>query len=235
MRDTGGSWRDKAWVVAPAVVIPWRDEGDRGEALRYALRSLVNLPHDGVLVVGDALPQWAVGVESIPLPRQPGRYDDNQFNTLTGLAKLDGWAYISQDDIVIAQPVDFIAPTHRGALGLYRGGGEWYNRGRRIGSWLQQHGYPTLCYETHLPFLVEADIYLELAERVAHLPGGFRPTVYGNVRGLRAPRIFDPKVVPTGATPNPRWPVWATTDRSFRVGAIGKMIRQRFPDPGPYE
>lgn len=179
---------------------------------------------------------WASGVESITLPKQPNRYDDNQQNTLSGLIAIDrDWAYISQDDIVIAKPVDFIAPTHRGSLGLYKGGGEWFRRGVEVGSWLQRHGYPTLCYETHLPFLVDASIYVELAERVKHLPGGFRPTVYGNVRGLRAPRIHDPKVQPTGARPQPDWPVWATSDRSFRSGMVGKMIRQLFPDPGPYE
>jgi hypothetical protein len=180
------------------------------------------------------VPAWAK-VENITLPKQANRHDDSQINVLTGLSKVSGWAYISHDDFVIVRPVDLIAPSHRGPLTLYRRHGDYYSRAARVSSWLYSKALPVLNYNVHMPFLADAGRYLDIAERVAHLPAGFRQSVYGNVVGLRAPRIFDPKVVPTGARPHPSWPVWATSDRSFSAGFVGREIRRLFPEPGPYE
>jgi hypothetical protein len=201
--------------------------------LRYTLRGLVNLPHDMVVVAGDPVPDWAAHVVNVICDRQGGRFDDAEANVRTGLGLVEGWAYIFHDDMVVARPVDWIAPSNRGLLSSYRGGGAYYQRARRVNEWLRRRGVPApVNFNVHLPLLVSACRYVELTSLES---AGFGLSVYGNLMGLRTRTVIDPKVAATGSRPHPSWPVWSYSDRAFRSGLIGRMVRDRFPTAGPYE
>jgi len=219
------------------VVIPWRDEGDRGACLRFALRSLMNLPHHDVVVVGDLLPEWATGIRNIVRDQDKNRYDDGQANVLTGLAHTDrDYAYIYHDDFIVTRPVDWIAPCHRGLLSDYRREGDYYRRAAVMRTYLVSQGveHPQN-FNMHLPFLVNTDTYLKIAEQTAHLPPGFRQSAYGNLAGLKTRFVYDPKVVAAGARPRSAWPVWSMSDRSFKSGYVGREVQRRFRTPSRYE
>ncbi len=134
------------------------------------------------------------------------------------------------------RPVDWIRPAHRGPLALLRGGGEYHRRAKAVRLFLERWGIrDPLNFNVHLPALVDAPRYLELAVQASGVIPGYQLSVYGNLIGLKTSWVHDPKVIGTGEKPNPSWPVWATSDRSFRQGLIGRMIRDSFPNPGPYE
>lgn len=185
------------------------------------------------MVAGDQLPEWAAGVLNLVRNRIASRFEDAEANIRAGLGQLDGWAYILHDDMVVARPVAWIAPSNRGVLTSYRGGGAYYQRARQVAEWLRRQGSPTINYNVHLPFLVSADRYL--AVTAVTVPAGFSLSVYGNLMGLRTRTVIDPKVTTPGSRPHPSWPVWSHSDRSFRQGLVGRMVRDGFPTPSPYE
>jgi hypothetical protein len=188
-----------------------------------------------VLVVGDQLPGWAVGVDNLRLDRQSSRFEDAEENIRAGLAQLGGWAYIMHDDMIVSRPVMVIFPSNRGLLASYRGGGAYYQRARHTATWLIGQGIATpVNFNIHLPFLVNADSYLTTVS-AAPVPAGFGLSVYGNLMGLRTRKVIDPKVTHPAGRPHPSWPVWSMSDRSFRQGLIGRTVRTLLPTPGPYE
>jgi hypothetical protein len=186
-----------------------------------------------VVVAGDQLPEWAAGVVNLVRNRVSSRFDDAEANTRAGLSHVDGWAYIFHDDMVVARPVAWIAPSNRGVL-AYRGGGPYYQRAKQVNAWLRGQGIPTpVNYNVHLPFLVSADCYL--AVTAVTVPSGFSLSVYGNLMGLKTRKVIDPKVTTPGSRPHPSWPVWSHSDRSFRQGLVGRYVRDLYPTPGDYE
>ena len=187
-----------------------------------------------MVVAGDQTPGWLTGVDNVQVDRKSGRFDDAEANVRAGLARVAGWAYIFHDDMVVARPVRWIAPANRGLLSSYRSGGAYYQRARQVDGWLRtQISRPAVNFNVHLPFLVTAGRYLELTD--VKLPTGFGLSVYGNLMGLRTRTVVDPKVTTPGSRPHPSWPVWSMSDRSFRSGLIGRMVRDLYPRPGPYE
>jgi hypothetical protein len=197
---------------------------------------LVNLPHGHIVLAGDHPPDWVTGVTSIQLGRRSSRFDDAEANIRAGLAQVSGWAYICHDDMVVVRPVDWIAPANRGLLSSYRGHGAYFQRARAVNEWLRRQGILTpVNFNIHLPFLVDVARYAAQAEDTTHLPCGFGLSVYGNLSRLRTRTVTDPKVTTPGSRPHPSWPVWSLSDRSFKNGLIGRMLRDGFPTPGPYE
>lgn len=170
------------------------------------------------------------------LPKQANRWEDSQANVLAGLTVLGGWVYITHDDNIVVRDVDWIAPANRGPLSLYRNRGSYYDRARKIGAWLKTQGHrnPTN-FNVHQPFLVNADRYLEASRLVAHIPAGFRQSVYGNLCALKTRRVVDPKVSNPAIMPQPNWPVWSLSDRSFERGLVGREVKRVLADPGPYD
>lgn len=57
-------------------------------------------------------------------------------------------------------------------------------------------------------------------------------TLYGNVVGIGGWQAHDFKVKVGGGRD---WPFLSTSDASFRAQPVGAYIRERFPDPSPYE
>jgi hypothetical protein len=170
------------------------------------------------------------------LPRQSNRWEDSQTSVLAALNELEGWAYITHDDTIVVRPCDWIAPSNRGPLALYKNRGSYYDRARKVGAWLKGQGHRNpLNFNVHSPFLVDAGKYVEAARMVERLPAGFRASVYGNVYGLKTRKVIDPKVSNPGLTPPAGWPIWSLSDRSFERGLVGREVKQVLSDPGPYD
>jgi len=95
-----------------------------------------------VIVVGDEVPAWCVGLVNVVRDRDKNRYEDSERNVLAGLDLVQGWAYVTHDDCFVMRPVDYIAPAHRGPLGAIRGGTDYYKRARATAAWLAARGLP---------------------------------------------------------------------------------------------
>lgn len=170
------------------------------------------------------------------LPRQPNRWEDSQASVLAALETVGGWAYITHDDNIVVRDVDWIAPSNRGPLSLYKNRGSYYDRARKIGAWLKGRGHHNpLNFNVHSPMLVDAERYVDAAAMVSHLPAGFRASVYGNIYGLKTRKVIDPKVSHPGMAPPAGWPIWSLSDRSFDRGLVGREVKRLLNDPGPYD
>lgn len=229
---------DVVYVVRP---------GDVNEELRYSLRSLVNLPHDQVWIVGYR-PQWVRGVQHIPLRQLGPKWTNSTANLRRACAHpgvSERFAYFN-DDFFLLQPLgDDLPMWNRGPLGdvlaRYAKSNSRYADGmRKTAKLLRDLGLPGpyLSYELHAPMPVQKLGMLEaLAAAEARPVQGVlhKRTLYGNYWGLGGLSMPDGKLhglrdrYPAGA-------LWtSTTDGLFRRGLVGRQLRAAFPEPSPYE
>ena len=83
-----------------------------------------------------------------------------------------------------------------------------------------------------MPILVNRAKALEVLEAFPDCPM-FR-SLYGNYHGIGGVERHDCKISTAKAVPDDCDYV-STSDASFRTGAVGKYIRQQFPEPCKYE
>jgi len=219
--------------------------GDSNDELRFSLRSLVNVPHGRVWMVGYK-PSWVRGVEFIeggntdmPAPRA------NLYNNLILACQHPG---ISDQVLIMNDDFYFIGPTRRvpvlfrGSLAeqvatvTQRGGvkGWWQESLMATQRCLAAAGYPdAVSYELHTPFPCDRGALADTLQRFAGVspynPPQWR-TLYGNVR--QAGGVVGPDVKSLRPGPIHR-PYHSTDDASWRYFRIRMM--EMFPQPSPYE
>lgn len=104
------------------VVIPYRSAPGDLE-LRYALRSLVNLPHDRVIIAGDRPQIIGDGVLHVPVDPIPDRYQSSTANILAACeASNADQVVVTHDDTFIMRPWVF-RHEDRGSLAGYLASG----------------------------------------------------------------------------------------------------------------
>lgn len=91
--------------------------GERNEELRYSLRSLQNMPHERVWLVGHK-PAWVTGVEHIPNRSNGSSPQHNATSHL--LAACDAVPaerfVVFNDDFYVMEPIEHIPALHAGPL-----------------------------------------------------------------------------------------------------------------------
>lgn len=221
---------DVAYIVRP---------GEDNQELRYSLRSLSNLPHGAVWIVGH-LPTWVRGVRHLSVEQAAGAKYDNATANLRMLAARGPREFmLFNDDFYVTEPVTGPpAAAHRGPLLELadRCGGGYSEMLRTTHQFLSGrfHIPAPLAYTLHVPMLLNRDVLaavLALAD-----PGSPRMSwrsLYGNLEQLGGERQDDVKV--HGAGPRPPGPWLSTSDGSFHYHPVGRWVRKRFPDPSPYE
>jgi hypothetical protein len=222
-------------TIRPDVVIPYRRS--RSDELIYALRSLKNVPHGEVFVIGD---DPGLNVHYIPYRQS---YDIAK-NTLSILNLAVNTQEISEDfiwmadDTYIMQPIRRIPVMHRGTYDkiLERYQNKVYNyyvqRMIKTNTKLKELGIESpLCYELHVPFVVNKKKWLQIAEHIT--PDLNKLSMYGNLCKLGGTRTRDVKVrqkdwVPEG--------VFASShERTFGSNSLGKKVREQFGERSVYE
>jgi hypothetical protein len=216
--------------------------GDDNEELRHSLRSLKNIEHGTVWIVGYK-PRWVRGVEYLPTRQTSHKWANARANLLIACTHPDvsKMFQLWNDDFYVlastAVPTwhagQRIPDRHRGNSATHRDGGE---ATRRL---LERWGFdPILNYDVHVPMVIEgpkmADaIGRALAERM--IPALHCRTLYGNLYQVGGEQVKDVAI-------DNRRDTWAdgqewvsTSDKSFGQGLVGQRIREHFPDPGPYE
>jgi hypothetical protein len=225
------------------VVYPVKAGPCAGDELRHSLRSLVNLPHDRVWVVGDR-PRWLVGARHIPVPQASTKYLNSTTNVRTACLNPDvsDPFVLFNDDFFVLQPIDEVPVLHRGPVDVeekrliaLRSGS--YLRGlrdtRRV---LATRGYTDLLsYELHVPLVVHKAAMLQALEMGSRVPVWHKRTAYGAVARLGGVESADVKIASRLDLPPADAVFVSTTDEAFRSGAVGRFLRAAFPNPSPYE
>lgn len=235
---------------APDIVIPVR-EGDHNPELRWALRSLANIPHGTVWLAGH-MPHWVRGCRCIPTTQNASKHQNSTTNLLAA-CNHDAVAehfLLWNDDIFLLEQLERIEPMHRGTMAHFierhaHLGNSQYMRGvRTTAEILTELGYrDALCYELHVPLpLTKAGV---LAAHAAATAEGMPPTRALQLRSLTAnmlelggEQVDDVKVQ---AITQPTWapgpvPFVSTTDTMWgRKHPAATYVSELYPRPGPYE
>ena len=220
--------------VAPDVVYLCR--AGENEELRYSLRSLVNVPHGRVWLVGGRPPSWYTG-ESIRTVQHGLKKEITARAMIAACLdpRISDPFLLFNDDFYVMRPGPLPGPMHRGRLQTVI---DWYeSQGinsryvagmRATKKKLRALGIrQPLSYELHTPMLID-----KLRMLGASRHGGHQRTMYGNLVGMGGRRIVDPKVLNFG-DPIPDGRRLSSMDSTFpRVEAF---LAERFPDPSPWE
>lgn len=212
---------NRSRVVTPDVVIPVRP-GNSNPELRYALRSLANVPHGAVHIVGHA-PRWVnrKAVNVIPRPLiGPGTVRDHM-RVVCESPDVSESFLLFNDDMYVTRPVP-IPVLNRGRQGdviarlRARHGVSMYVLGMiDTLNALSAAGFPDpWCFELHTPMRMQKDLLRE----ALILGRGVRRfnwrTGYGAVAGLSGDTVPDVKVYER-TDPIPPGPFLSTSDQSF--------------------
>lgn len=221
---------DIVYVVAAAPL-----SGTATDELRYSLRSLANLPHDRVFVVGWA-PDWIRNVTFIQRVQGRSKFENALDNLKAALPHLSGEFVLMNDDFFIMRSFDQMPVLHRELWADWRPRNTEYQRAKQsVRAILAEEGiFDVTSYELHVPMVYHRDL-LEATLRRAKgwKVAGYQRTLYGNLNRIGGSYLDDCKV--TSNRFEPDLPFLSTNEASFRGGKVGELIRERFPDPSPYE
>lgn len=234
---------DVVYVVKPS---------ERNEELRYSLRSVAaNLTHDRVWLSGYT-PTWAANVGSIANDQTTSKHGNALGNLLAACRHPDVSErfVLMNDDFFVTAPVETVPTLHRGPIaGVLADYKRQFPRGSRyteamaetldtLRSWSIVGGEP-LSYEMHAPMVIHKAAMIEVIERARRcaidVERIHNRSLYGNVARLGGEQVDDVKVYTRQPiSPLPK-PFVSTHDGSFRAGWIGRVLRSKFREPGPYE
>lgn len=221
----------------------------QSDELRYSLRSLANVPHDRVVVVGDAPPFPYRNITVVGSAHQgpnPQTIIRNHLIRLVQSATLDNDShfYLFNDDFFVLDPVDSIPLYHRGPVAELDGqvdraglpvAGDWIDTERQTAAWLTERGVDPdpLSYALHVPMPMN----VARCSWFALLPDGLRPrTFYGNYAAQGDGFYMeDVKIRRTDEHPSGLTPYVSTYEKTWKHGVIGEHIRDAFPNPSEYE
>jgi hypothetical protein len=214
------------------------------EELRYSLRSLANLPHTNVWVVGGA-PDWYTG-NLIKVKQQSTKYRNVRAN-LRAVVNCDDISdefVLFNDDFFVVQPVDSVPYYH---------GGDLLDKIKRYENYspnsvyvrmlwdtlhvLAYHGSPTSYdYALHVPMRMHREMLGPL------LPYDCSTRIlYGNLFRVEGVQVDDVKVhsKPVDSFPKPdvaapSFPFLSTSDGTFNR-VKNRLLKRMFLEPSPYE
>lgn len=218
------------------VVVPYRKS--YSDEIRYMLRSLKNIPHNEVYIIGDD-PSFITNY--IPYPQT----SDVAQNTLNILNMAVNNPEISEDfiwihdDTYILNPLEKLPVYHRGRyadiLDSYKEKhmSNYYTRrmNKTYNALIELGIKNPLCYELHIPFVINKTKWKDVSEHIK--PDLNKLSMYGNLNKIGGTKIADVKVrarnkVPTGD-------FISTHDSTFGVNKAGRLVRRKFHEKSRYE
>lgn len=222
--------------------------GREYDELRYALRSIAaNLPHGRVWVYGGE-PRWLTNAIHVPV-RQGAVGHTNTARIMTAIANnraLSEEFYWWHDDMYVTEPVETVPRLWRSTWPEWESGAKARRDPHGVAKTsataeaLRVFGRePALCYELHVPMVVERDAMRAMVAEVT----AWRPEVltyvqkrslYGNwvsYGGEQAPDVKFYRWTGPAEIPGP----FASSSDLALTSPIGQRIRDMFPERGPYE
>jgi hypothetical protein len=224
------------------IIYPIR-QGNSNEELRYSLRSLSNLPHRNVILLG-APPAWTL-CDTRPFP-QGSNY---RMNTTKAMKKACEDSSISNpflyfnDDFFVMAPLLECPRLNRGpidsVIAELSPKKDNYAQGMvSTKNLLLDLGFTSiLSYELHMPLIVykESMLYALKEYDKSRSSNLHKRTLYGNILDYGGESVSDNKIVHSRSDFDREFPFVSTSDKSFKEYPIGAWIRKFFPDPCNYE
>lgn len=222
-------------MSSPDIVYICRD--GQNEELRYSLRSLTNVEHGEVWVIGGR-PDWYVG-EFI----QSSQKDRKLTNARRALRAActddrisDPFLYFN-DDFYAMKPGGRVRAHHRGPIRDLAAAMPFrsaYTANMLVtASMLERLGNKKpISYELHVPMLMRKAQMLEVLDMIEEHGGGQERSLYGNLAGIGGTRINDVKIY-TEDDPMPRGRWLSSSDKSFHL--LQGYLMEHFDRPSDWE
>jgi len=222
-------------------------EDENNEELRYSLRSLDNLPHRKVFVVGYK-PSWVKNVDHIPITQSGQKYENvshtGVFRTVCGNSNVSNDFILMNDDFFIINKINNLPAYRRDHSIEY-----WIKHYKDSGSngpyiktmintevFLKQLGFSQIdSYELHVPMVYNKEKYLALRSMYPNNKSLQMRTLYGNFYHLGGKRIEDVKVFNGKMGFSKESSFLSSLDETFENGEVGRFIRSLFPIKSDYE
>lgn len=228
---------DIVYMVKDAV---YNDE------LRYSLRSVgENFSHKQVWFIGGK-PMYAHPDQQI-IVNQRGRNKWDKVRAMLEMVARDDRItedfVLFNDDFFVLKPIEALPPFVYGSLAQLCRRIERKNNGKptpytksleRTAKALEDKGLPSHNFELHVPMILNREKLLSIIRQYPETKG--TRSLYGNtyltdrMHYMKDVKIFDMESLPFyGQT------FLSTEDQSFARGAIGKYIRNMFPEKSKWE
>jgi hypothetical protein len=227
-------------VLSVDVIIPVRSGAN--PELRYALRSLANLPHDRVVIIGDP-PDWVTNVDILPGNRSENPHYNVADNIRLGCLAdgLSDEVILLNDDFYITAPVDEIPSLYRSTLNEHISTlahrKDWWPRSLRLTqTYLATRVEVPLSFELHIPMVVRRAAMRDVCERaIAESPDNPLQTrsLYGNLFHVPATRADGDVKLYNHAVVELPSPFTSTHDGTFT--SFRRQLDALFPAPSRYE
>lgn len=209
-------------------------QGESNEPLRYSLRSLSNVPHGDVFIVGYR-PSWVRNVELIPPERTLTKWRALIADLLRASRELAGRRLLLvDDDMFVLRRMGAVPVLHEGTLlshGQAKAGA--YKRSLFDTSrFLEARGHARpLSYELHVPLPFDADAMVDALSDLGDWKGLLQArSIYGNEAGIGGRKTRDVKLKRAERMPRDflssspvSWPYWRP------------RLQKLFPQPSRYE
>ena len=217
------------------------------EELRYSLRSLKNIPHRKVWVIGgcpDCVnPETVNCVRMIQKGNSKWKKSNSSVKMACSLEEVSDNFILFNDDFFVMKPIEELDYIYHKTLGLrvqeiMLRNNVWGNTGYS-GRLLEESrtlkfmGKPTKNYAVHIPMIFNK-------EKMNYLFNKFPDKVisrafYGNYYEVGGVDMEDVKVYDINEKPNKDSVFLSTTNESFANGEVGKFIRRKFKKISEYE
>ncbi|MDB5176647.1 MAG: hypothetical protein JWN75_315 [Candidatus Saccharibacteria bacterium] len=231
------------------------DSENDSEELRYSLRSLQNLPHGKVFMVGEK-PDWATNVTFIPVEQSKTKSENWAMNLRAAVASSDisDEFVMMNDDFFIMKPIPEIPRTNFGSMKdiidqyeqRYPEGSHYITSMKKLYASLQEKGISNpLSYELHTPMVLSKSKMTQMYQKQ---PGPYYQlrSFYGNIFNLGGESVPDVKIFIEPRhnselyTIDPRSYLeqqvfLSSTGGSFKRGFAGTFVREHFSEKSVYE
>lgn len=231
------------------VVYRYRAAG-AGEELKFSLRSLQNIPHDNVWIVGD-IPYWLSNARTIKVPQNgKSKWDNSRQNVIEACKHPDvsDQFILMDDDFYITQPIDEIPVWHRGsfdeAISIHR---KRYPHSKYLAGMIETNEIlkitkleqPIYAYNLHIPMVIDKAKLLECLSKLEDIRPKSVPQCfhlrswYGNCNAIGGVRMSDVKI----SSPRDKIPEgpFISTSNSSATGEVRNFLKRTFPRASPYE
>lgn len=232
------------------------DPENDSEELRYSLRSLSNIPHGKVFIVGEK-PDWVINVDYIPVP-QSGSKNENVSTSLRTAVEsnlISNDFILMNDDFFVMKKIAALPMLNFGYMkdiiqsydARYRKSTRYIEAMKSLYDALVAKGFShPISYELHIPMAINRQraqkVFNEArSERIYQ----FR-SYYGNCFGIGGEAVSDVKIFIDSIHNHPEFErspdtylqsqtFLSSTGGAFKRGRAGDYIRDSFPDRSVYE
>lgn len=221
-----------------SVVYVYKEGGEN--ELRFSLRSLKNLPHRDVFIVGQA-PEWVQNVTVIPWQQTEERFSDTYYKIMAAAndERVAENFVLFNDDFYLLKPVERIEPLYLKSIGAWKD--QYHNKGeywKKIAATERIIGGDAKAYELHCPFPFNKTNLRTYQDKYKKPRKAMLRTLYAYEFGSDGRKSKDykaitPKNFQKLLATNP--PFISSSNACAQDKDWIKLMQGVFPQPSPYE